>query len=344
MDRFCGRCGAPLDAYGNCPNCNPRQPSRRKKQVGLRQQERNRKRLIVILSILGGVLFLTLTVILAVKFTEAARSKLEKPLYEMQTRPLEEVKPEIPVQTEKEEPEQDKAPAMTEAPETEPPKTEPPKTEPPETEPPKTEPPETEAPEAMPSLKRGDLVMLGTYPQWGDDPQPLEWIVLDVQQDRALLLSRFGLDSKKYHDVGGSVTWEYCTLRQWLNEEFYDQAFSAQDQQLILETEVTADPNPRYDVDPGDNTYDQVFLLSFNETEYYLPTDQDRLCYPTSYAVMQGAYEKGGMGGCWWWLRTPGESRAFAGSINSDGSVDYATGSVNSPKAAVRPAIWVRVG
>ena len=53
----------------------------------------------------------------------------------------------------------------------------------------------------------------------GDGQAPIEWIVLDWQEDRALLLSKYALDAKPFHEVEDrAVTWAECTLRAWLTE------------------------------------------------------------------------------------------------------------------------------
>ena len=47
----------------------------------------------------------------------------------------------------------------------------------------------------------GDYVTFGTYPQTasGTSSTPIEWLVLDVKGDQALLLSRYGLDAIPYN-------------------------------------------------------------------------------------------------------------------------------------------------
>ena len=52
-------------------------------------------------------------------------------------------------------------------------------------------------------LEVGSYISFGTYPQTesGNDATPIEWLVLDYDEDnnRALLLSRYGLDAKPYN-------------------------------------------------------------------------------------------------------------------------------------------------
>ncbi len=95
----------------------------------------------------------------------------------------------------------------------------------------------------MLSLKVGDIFTFGHYEQDNDlfqSDEPVDWLVLEVDEEnhKALLISRYGLDAKLYNATETNVTWETCTLRSWLNREFLNEAFSAEEQQAILTTAV----------------------------------------------------------------------------------------------------------
>ena len=71
-------------------------------------------------------------------------------------------------------------------------------------------------PLAKPTLAVNEIVTFGKYEQDGmrsNGPEAIEWLVLDVQEDKALLLSRYALDSMPYHDNYKAVTWETSDLR-----------------------------------------------------------------------------------------------------------------------------------
>ena len=83
----------------------------------------------------------------------------------------------------------------------------------------------------------GATVLFGRYEQDNDfsnGSEKIEWIVLDVQDGKSLLLSKYLLDSKPYNDSIGETTWAECSLREWLNHEFMDSAFTGRDQERIL--------------------------------------------------------------------------------------------------------------
>ena len=134
-------------------------------------------------------------------------------------------------------------------------------------------------------MKVGNIVKFGQYPQGaGSDAQKqsIEWLVLDVQKGnglgmpgRSLLISRYALDAKEYNEDYEDVTWETCTLRRWLNQDFLKTAFTLEEEKRILTVESSL----------PDNTEDQVFLLSLFEAVEYFKDDDERICIQTEYAL-----------------------------------------------------------
>ena len=191
----------------------------------------------------------------------------------------------------------------------------------------------------------GDTVYFGAYEQdndTGNGKEGIEWQVLAKENDRVLVISRYGLDCKQYHPELTGVTWETSAIRQWLNETFMNTAFSAEEQ-VYIPTVTLANPNnARYGTRGGNNTTDQIFLLSIDEAEQYFPTKNARQAFPTVYATAQGAYVSD-RGTCWWWLRSPGFSGNIAAYVSTDGSVYNFGYGVYNTYEAVRPAFWIDV-
>ena len=193
------------------------------------------------------------------------------------------------------------------------------------------------------SVVRGEgLIEFGSYPfEENRVIRPLKWKVLKRKGNRALLLSANGLDAKRYNEEWEHITWEDCTLRKWLNEEFINTAFSAEEQLQIITTKVKNPNNPEYKTPGGNDTEDKVFLLSISEVKQYLPAAFERRVEPTPYAVKNGAY-KGYDGNCWWWLRSPGSSPNSAAYVDNDGGIDDGGLRVfHGVSIAVCPALWV---
>jgi len=193
---------------------------------------------------------------------------------------------------------------------------------------------------AFTGLKAGDTLTYGHYDQDGDSgngAEAIEWIVLKSDGETATLISKYALEAKPYNDEDADVTWETCTLRGWLNKEFLEAAFTSSEQAMLKTVTVTADRNPEYNIDPGNDTQDKVFLLSINEVSWWLPTYAERVCMPTQAAVAKGVNEKSDTGACWWWLRTPSVGPDQEANVYYNGHI---VGSfVHSDDGAVRPVI-----
>ena len=204
----------------------------------------------------------------------------------------------------------------------------------------------------------GNYVSFGTYPQTkaGNDATPIEWLVLARDGNKALLISRYGLDAQRYNKDTTSVTWETCTLRTWLNGTFYNKAFSSAEQAAILTTNVDNSKNQCYsgwNTSGGNNTQDKVFLLSYAEANKYFGVTYDNSSNtksrvaPTAYAIAQGAWTSSSnktadsTDAGWWWLRSPGTYQDYAAIVYFVGSLDF--NYVDSDSGSVRPALWVNL-
>ena len=204
----------------------------------------------------------------------------------------------------------------------------------------------------------GNYVTFGEYPQTtaGEDMTPIEWLVLARNGNKALLISRYGLDAQPYNTDYTSVTWETCTLRTWLNGTFYNKAFSSAEQAAILTTNVDNSKNQCYSgwsTSSGNNTQDKVFLLSYAEANKYFGVTYDNSSNtksrvaPTAYAIAQGAWTSysnkttDSTYAGWWWLRSPGTYQDYAAIVYFVGSLDF--NYVDSDSGSVRPALWVNL-
>jgi hypothetical protein len=196
------------------------------------------------------------------------------------------------------------------------------------------------------SYRVGDYITFGSYEQdnnFDNGAEEIEWLILDIQDGKALVISKYALHAKTYNTYR-DTTWEDCTLRQWLKNDFLNVAFSADEQQKIQFTTVVAEDNEEYGTEAGDNTQDKIFLLSISEAEDYFDSDEARECKATEYAIAEGCWTSTSddyCGNCWWWLRSPGCSQSSAAGVNGVGSIsDY---DVNYGFCAIRPAMWIEI-
>lgn len=193
----------------------------------------------------------------------------------------------------------------------------------------------------------GDFIKFGFYDLDGkvDTLDELEWQVLDIQDNKALLISKYAVNEVIYGVE--NVTWETCKLREQLNEDFYDLVFTDNNKNRILMTNVTADSNPKYSTNPGRDTQDKIFLLSIKEIKKYFPTDEARKC--SLLPELEELYDFE-VYGYFWWSRTPGRNQRDVAGVNGDGTISYDGEWADSGGHGwayighvVRPAMWVKV-
>ena len=210
------------------------------------------------------------------------------------------------------------------------------------------------------SLQIGNIVTFGRYEQdnnTANGPEQIEWIVLDVQEGKSLLLSRYALDVQPYNTEFVNTTWQTSTLRKWLNDGFVNKAFTAQERIGILTTNVDNNKGQGYSkwsTSGGPNTDDKVFLLSYAETHKYLGVTDGNIeniksrVAPTFYAIQNGANtsisyktEDDRRAG-WWWLRSPGIGQDYGAFVGSGGYLCYYY--VHISFGCIRPALWIDLG
>ncbi len=222
-------------------------------------------------------------------------------------------------------------------------------------------------------VKKGDIIKFGAYEQDGNfsnGKEPIEWVVLEKTKKDVFVVSRYILDCLLYNKEYKSITWEDCTLRKWLNGNFYANAFNKTEKDMIKTTTVENYDNAVNGTAGGNDTKDKVFLLSqleminsdYGFDESYDTHDVNRRCAPTAYAIAQGtltltdSYDPTSDGEtCIWWLRSPGDGAHNACIVNyygnvlsggngvGQGRVQSIYGSIHYDCIGVRPALHINL-
>ena len=169
------------------------------------------------------------------------------------------------------------------------------------------------------TVSTGDLIQLGD----------IFWRVLDVQDSKVLIISESTLETRAYHELGGEITWEHSTIRNYLNDEFLNSTFSTEEQRRIMETAVINDENPIYGTHGGNDTTDKIFLLSIDEAKEYFAEDSARIAYGADGNLS------------WWWLRSPGNSNHVAADVYIDGCIYDNNNTYIDDNSGIRPALWL---
>ena len=208
----------------------------------------------------------------------------------------------------------------------------------------------------MQCKKTGVTPEIGSiYPFGGFD-----WRVLDVENNKALLITEKIIEQRAYNVDWTDITWENCTLREYLNGEFLNKLGVAKS--AIADTDNLNSDNPWYGTVGGRATTDKVFLLSLDEVCRYFgdsgnlrnkkryECNENGKFVPSSdgyyihdqYNEARKACNAAGEA-FWWWLRSSGGASNNAASVLGDGIVRVYGLLVNCGEGGVRPALWLNL-
>lgn len=169
----------------------------------------------------------------------------------------------------------------------------------------------------------GEIIHFGNYNS--ND----EWIVLERRDNKILVISKDIVEYMPFNDDPVDIRWKKCSLRSWLNYDYYDNAFTDEEKALIVDPLLASDDNREVDDDDEDVVEDKIFLLSIDEVNKYFKNDAERIA------------EYNGSEKCWW-LRTRGCYGNSAAGVIYDGSVDE-DGTYVHLEQGVRPVMWISV-
>lgn len=172
-----------------------------------------------------------------------------------------------------------------------------------------------------------------------DKYSPVEWVVLDKTPTKMLLLADRALEAKAFSSTKAGATWENCTLRKWLNNEFYNTTFSSNEQRYILTSTLDNPQNPSGGT-AGNSTLDKVFLLSYDEFFTYLNQKNYAATTITWFGYWHRSKLITGLDSQWW-LRTMGTADGTACEVGTNGYPVSTYCTDVTEMRDVRPAIWV---
>ena len=241
-----------------------------------------------------------------------------------------------------------------------------------------------EIPCLLAGAKAGDIIKYGKYEQDNDTSngkEEIEWLVLKKDGDKVFVTSKYVLDSKPIDPTASyystDIKWENCFLRGWLNDDFYNSAFSDKEKSNILLTTVENKDNPYFGTPAGNDTKDYVFCLSLEEMETYFGeytwrdlangnrygANQNLICRYTPYAFEQSGttdsviteadyenqfkeygYTRDIIGLTLrgdWWLRTP-ENGSYFLDVDDRGIAGEGTGTFMIHNRGIRPAMYLK--
>lgn len=235
------------------------------------------------------------------------------------------------------------------------------------------------------SAKPGNVLQFGTYEQdnnLSNGAEPIEWVVLANEGDKIFVVSKYVLaaETEGYKDdqianaPRYAINWSVSNERKWLNDSFYEEAFTEEEKNCILESEISTPDtegtwpgrrNQSFHTYGGPDTQDYLFSLSYEEFKEYVKPLKIALAEATAVSGVKVNSETGYVR---WLLRSPGSPEdwdkptGYAGNFSAIddelgdryGEVPaaekgktvwiFSTGTVGSLKlCGLRPAMWLRV-
>lgn len=202
----------------------------------------------------------------------------------------------------------------------------------------------------MEDIKIDSLLSFGGY----------NWRVIDIQNNTALIITEEIIEQRPYHNAYKDITWVDCTLRKYLNGEFYDK-FNAADKSRIITVINKNLDNQWYGSKGGADTQDSIFLLSLDEvcksfgdslSKLHNPGENQRYWFERKDEnnSKREARLEGEKWNSWWWLRSPGRVNIKAVYIHGDGNIgiqgnNILKGNIGDGRCigGVRPALWLKL-
>lgn len=198
-------------------------------------------------------------------------------------------------------------------------------------------------------FKNGDLIVSGN--SYWFKCEPISWYVLEDYGETYYLLSSLILDGHRFNDYWTGVNengfypnnYEQSEIRNWLNSDFYETAFSLEKSQVQTTTvnnnaSTTASKNNPY---ACNDTKDKVFLPSYKDfltTKFGFASTKNktksRCCEITDYAIIKD-------GSNFYWTRSPSNYPKCSWYVLYDGSMDCGYALVGA-SFGIRPSIILR--
>ena len=223
--------------------------------------------------------------------------------------------------------------------------------------------------EELRNCEEGSTLLLGTFEQDNDlenGSEKIEWVVLEKNDDTILLISKKSLmiDQYKVFDDEDDrqqntrhISFVKSDVYEWLNLEFYESAFDADEKQLIVDSEISVDLlgareegyfGTNLPVEATEGTVEEgsaivkLFILNEEETMKYFPNDEDRRTSLTPYAASMLHRDFGENLEFQWWLRTR-PNVLTQERVETDGTINQNAKTVMYEFAGVRPVMSVDI-
>lgn len=136
---------------------------------------------------------------------------------------------------------------------------------------------------------------------------PVVWDIKKVQKDRAYLICKEIIEVMQFHSEAG--VYEESKIRAWLNNDFVNSAFDADEKCLLCPVAVDGQ--------------DRVSLLDKEQAQAFFESDKDRIKYGTVHAKEAGLTTNSSDCGWWWLSSTDKAGSSYVYRIYSNGKIGF---------------------
>ena len=186
---------------------------------------------------------------------------------------------------------------------------------------------------------------------------------MGLLSEARLILSKYIIDVRPivYKSEEKNTTWEKSNIRGWLNDKFYNSAFTEEEKSKIKETLLVNEDNDDYMTLGGKDTTDKIFLLSIDEARKYLSDgnsleNKDQLVRAgaakgTQYADYRrlgkipenkkDEYEEWMLENSAYYLRSPGGTQERTAAVRPNAIISTSGNDTGLNRRGVRPAMWI---
>ncbi len=190
----------------------------------------------------------------------------------------------------------------------------------------------------------GQLIPLGTYAQTASGEKcPVMWKILSVRKEKALLISEDCLIQSGYCDMSlvmkdrKYLEWANCLSREVLNEQFYFDAFSKTEQNMLCAKRI--DKNT-----VRQECSDKVFLLTEEEVRLFMPKAENRIAKGSEYVLnhlLNGTARKGNQL-AWWILPEDDQVQSiYPKAVFQEGEIHFHGRNIYHKDFALRPCVLI---
>lgn len=190
-------------------------------------------------------------------------------------------------------------------------------------------------------LKEGSgnsAVFLGSYTELFTDSgtAPIKWRVLKTDGNKVLIIADKAIDYLPFDETDSGASWKNSTLREWLNGEFYESAFTDEEKSIICISEFDAfSEGVDYVGECGGNIADKVFLLNDKETEKMAPRLYGAARGDGTYYTQRKTADTSRM---FYWGRD-GVLADFVDASGNDSKIEMD----RTWRQMIKPAMWIKI-